>query len=243
MKPILLVEDDPVLNANIRDALGEQGYTVESVFDGGLAERMLQRGDYSLVVLDVNLPGKNGFDLCLAFRSYEKQVPVLILTAFDELEDKVKGYESGADDYLTKPFYMRELMLKIQALIKRAELLPEDLRSESRLIFDDIVLDKKSKKVMRNGVEINLTPREYQILHRLLMSKGDLVSKKELINEIWGPVVEANTNTIEVYINFLRNKLDKPFGKETIRTRVGYGYYLESDQGCVSNRGDEQTIE
>lgn len=227
MKSILLIEDDPVLNTNIRDALAQDGYAVESVFDGLLAERMLQRGDYALVVLDVNLPGKNGFDLCQAYRTYNKQVPVLILTAFDELEDKVKGYESGADDYLTKPFYMRELMLKIHSLIKRAEFFPEDVGSDRRLVFDDIVLDKKTKKVTRDGREINFTPREYQILYRLLFAKGDLVSKKELINEIWGPVME--TNTIEVYIDFLRNKLDKPFGKETIRTRVGYGYYLEAD--------------
>ncbi|EON76609.1 putative two-component response regulator transcriptional regulatory protein [Lunatimonas lonarensis] len=240
MKPILLIEDDPVLNANIRDAFLQEGYTVETVFDGQLAERMLQRRDYALVVMDVNLPGKNGFDLCQAYRSHNQKVPVLILTAFDELEDKVKGYGSGADDYMTKPFYMRELMLKSQVLLKRATISMEDFGLEKRLVFDDIVLDKQSKKVTRDGTEINFTPREYQILYRLLAAKGDLVSKKDLITEIWGTVMETNTNTIEVYINFLRNKLDKPFGKETIRTRVGYGYYLDADKRCGNKKGAEQ---
>jgi two-component system, OmpR family, response regulator len=152
---------------------------------------------------------------------------VIMLTAFGELEDKVQGFDCGADDYLTKPFYMRELILRVNSLIKRHKQSHSTHVENPLLIADDITLDDVHKKVMRNGEEINLTPREYQILRRLMERNGEIVSKADLIKEIWGSSFDANTNIIEVYINFLRNKLDKPYSKNTIKTKVGYGYYLD----------------
>ena len=225
---ILLIEDDQTLNQNISDALKAEDFNTVSLFDGSLAERTLKKEIFDCVIMDINLPGKNGFEICKDFRQYNKNTPVIMLTAFSELDDKVKGYNCGADDYLTKPFYMRELLLRVNALIKRN--VKNEVKKEI-ISAGDIRISLATKKVTRQGKEIELTPREFQILVKLIENKGELISKKDLIKEIWGNIVDANTNTIEVYINFLRNKVDKPFGKSSIKTKVGYGYYFEDVDG------------
>jgi DNA-binding response OmpR family regulator len=227
LKNILLIEDDPTLNRNIREALTEEQMQVESVFDGLLAGKLLKKDSFDCVILDINLPGKNGYDVCRDFRVFNQTTPVLMLTAFSELEDKIQGFDCGTDDYLTKPFYMRELLLRVNAMIKRSELNSIPRVENTTVVADDIIIYLSAKKVVRQGIEIALTPREYQILLKLIECKGELVSKTDLVSEIWGHTVDANTNTIEVYINFLRNKVDKPFGKQSIKTKVGYGYYFE----------------
>lgn len=224
---VLIIEDDPTLNRNISDALSSEHYQIESVFDGLLAERMLKKDSFGCVIMDVNLPGKNGFELCKDFRNYNKVTPIIMLTAFGELGDKVQGFSSGADDYLTKPFYMRELILRVNSLVKRNAQLNEGNPENSILVADDITVNDGTKTVFRKGEEIVLTPREYQILMKLMRKKGEIVSKSDLIKEIWGSSFDTNTNTVEVYVNFLRKKLDKPFSKQTIKTKVGYGYYLD----------------
>lgn len=230
MKKLLLVEDDPILNRNIKEALTAEGMEVDVVFDGLLASKMLAKQAYDCVVLDINLPSQNGYAVCHDFRQYNTTTPVLMLTAFGELEDKIQGYDQGADDYLTKPFYMRELILRINALIKRGMFRTAENGSDNSIVAGDIVVDLVNKTVLRQGKEVLLTPREYQILLRLLRSKGELVAKKDLVQEIWGTSLDVNTNTIEVYINFLRKKIDKPFNKHSIRTKVGFGYYFQTDE-------------
>jgi DNA-binding response OmpR family regulator len=228
LKRILIIEDDPALNKNIKEALMAEQMEVETVFDGLLAERVLKKNSFDCVILDINLPHKNGYELCKDFRKHNTITPILILTAFDELEDKVQGYDCGADDYLTKPFYMKELILRVTSLLKRSTSTVSSKDSNtSTIVVGDLVIHTANKKVTRQGKEITLTPREYQILLRLVLSKGELVPKKELIKEIWGTAFDANTNTIEVYINFLRKKLDKPFGKDSIKTKIGFGYYFD----------------
>lgn len=222
---ILLVEDDVTLNKNISDALIAEEYVVENYFDGSLAERKMEKNNYDCIILDINLPGKNGFQLCESFRTYNKFTPVIILTAFADLEDKVTGFNCGADDYITKPFYMRELLLRINKLISLNTAAGNRFQQEIR--FDDIRIDVAKKKVFRQKQEIDITPREYQILLQLIKTPEEVISKKQLVESIWGSAVHFNTNTIEVYINFLRNKLDKPFGKNSIKTKKGYGYYIE----------------
>jgi len=223
---VLIIEDDPTLNKNISEAFMAENINTESVFDGLLADRILKKNVFDCIIMDINLPGKTGFDLCKDFRATNTKTPVLMLTAFSELEDKVKGFDCGADDYLTKPFFMRELVLRVNSLIKRNNYASTNKES-SILIAGDITIHLLQKKVTRKGKEIILTPREYQILLKLCENIGEIVSKNELIKEIWGSSVGANTNTIEVYVNFLRNKLDKPFGKNSIKTKVGFGYYLD----------------
>lgn len=222
---ILIIEDDPTLSANIQTALRAEGFAAEVVYDGLLAERLLRQNTYDCLIMDINLPGKSGFDLCRSFRETNTHTPVLMLTAFGDLEDKVKGFDCGADDYLTKPFFMRELLLRIHALLKRAQ--PGEVKAAEAVTAGDIVIHTAQKEVTRQGQNLVLTPREYQILLYLAERPGEVVSKNELIKEIWGHSFQANTNTIEVYINFLRNKVDKPFGKKSIKTKVGYGYYLD----------------
>ena len=224
---VLIIEDDPTLNSNIKEALAAENLQPESVFDGLLAERILRKQAFDCVVMDINIPGKSGFDLCREFRTFNTDTPVLILTAFGDLEDKVKGFDCGADDYLTKPFYMRELILRINSLLRRSKTQKTNIADHEILIAGDISINHQQKKVSRQGKTISLTPREYQIIHRLCKKPGEIVSKQELIKEIWGSSFNANTNTIEVYVNFLRNKLDKPFDKNTIKTKVGYGYFLD----------------
>lgn len=221
---ILLIEDDPVLNANVCHALKSEGYNPIPFYDGLLAEKTLRQDQYDCIILDINLPGKNGFDVCQEFRKYNSHTPVIILSAFSELEDKIKGFQSGADDYLSKPFFMRELILRVNSLMKRSSLKQEVLQ---KIMIGDLVIDLEKNLVEKKGQEIELTPREFQILKKLAQTPGEIVMKKELIQEIWGKSMDANTNTIEVYINFLRNKIDKPFDSQTIKTKVGYGYYLD----------------
>lgn len=229
---ILIVEDDQIIGKNIETAFLDQGFETLLCKDGLTGERALKEQSFDCVILDINLPGKSGFELCQAFRQQEGTTPVLFLTAFDELEDKVQGFELGADDYLTKPFYMKELSLRVQSLIKRRG--ASDNRHnldgaplKATISIEDLTLDLKDNRVTRAGIPIELTPREFQILHRLVQAGGVSVSKKELVKEIWGSLFDHNTNTIEVYINFLRNKIDKPFDKPLIKTRIGYGYYIE----------------
>lgn len=227
MKSILVIEDDLTINKNITEALQNEHYQVTCAYDGYIAEKLLRKNTYDCIVLDINIPHKNGYEICRQFRSYNTHTPLIMLTAFDELEDKVQSFESGADDYITKPFYIRELVLRIQTCLKRQESIGTSAATSSILKADDIIVNLESKTVTRNNTDITLTPREFQILIKLIEKDGDYVSKQELIQEIWGNIVDANTNTIEVYINFLRNKLDKPFQKNTIKTKVGYGYYID----------------
>lgn len=226
---VLIIEDDPTLNKNISDALSAENIISESVFDGTLAERLLKKTTFDCVIMDINLPGKTGFDLCRDFRAYNTDTPVLMLTAFSELEDKVKGFDCGADDYLTKPFFMRELILRVNSLTKRSRNTNGGAQKNTPITADDITIHPAQKQVFRQGKEVALTPREYQILLKLSENKGEVISKSDLIKEIWGSSFDSNTNIIEVYINFLRNKIDKPFGKNSIKTKVGYGYYLDSE--------------
>lgn len=227
MDKILIIEDDPTLNKNIKEALADEQMLVETAFDGLIAEKMLKKHKFDCIIMDINLPYKNGYELCREFRQYNSTTPVLMLTAFDQIEDKVMGYDCGADDFLTKPFYMKELILRINSLLKRRNLEGRAEDTDPTLVAGDIVVDKANKKVSRQGVEILLTPREYQILVRLISARGELVLKKDFIKEIWGNAVDTNTNTIEVYINFLRKKIDKPFEKDSIKTKIGFGYYFE----------------
>lgn len=224
---ILVIEDDLTINKNIAEAVKNEGWNAESVYDGLLAERLLKQKKYDCVIMDVNLPGKTGFDLCKDFRKGNTETPILMLTAFSQIEDKVLGFELGVDDYLTKPFFMKELIMRIHVLLKRTTNQASANHETSQMVLGDIIIDNRLKKVTRQDQEIMLTPREYQILVKLCENNGEIVSKSELIKEIWGKSVDANTNTIEVYVNFLRNKVDKPFGKNSIKTKIGFGYYID----------------
>lgn len=227
IKSILLVEDDLQLAADIKQQLQSEGYDVEHIYDGLLAERRIVRETPDFVILDINIPGKNGYDVCKSIRNQGFQVPVLMLTAFGEIDDKIEGFDCGADDYMTKPFFFKELLARIKVLAKRSA---SNTNENTVITVEDLELNCTSKMVVRAGQPIKLTPREFDILEMLARANGQLVLKKDLIARVWGTSVDVNTNTIEVFISFLRNKIDKGFATKLIHTRPGFGYYLMTEK-------------
>jgi DNA-binding response OmpR family regulator len=221
---LLLIEDDRIISKNLADFLTQEGFHVLHAFTGNEATSILKNDSFDLLILDVNLPDFDGYHICQEFRKYNTQTPILMLTAYDELEDKIKGFGMGADDYLTKPFFMVEVLARIKSLIKRAKKVDD----QPALIWvEDLSIDISTNSVERSKQDISLTPREFNLLLMLAKAKGKIVTKKELNKEIWGGSLDEHNNTIEVYINFLRKKIDKPFSKQLIKTKIGFGYYLD----------------
>ncbi|MBX7203382.1 MAG: response regulator transcription factor [Bacteroidia bacterium] len=223
MPEILLVEDDVRLSEDLQSQLKSEGFNVFPAFDGMIAERLLNRTAFDLVILDINVPLKNGLELCKNFRRANHHTPVIMLTAFAEVDDKLDAFNAGADDYLTKPFYFKELVARIKILLKRAGQLRKD---STPYQLDTLVLLPDKKEVYRDNKPIRLTAREFALLQLLLENKGLPLSKKELMKEVWGSSIQLNTNTVEVFINALRNKIDKDYPVKLIHTRPGFGYYL-----------------
>lgn len=222
MQTILLVEDDQHLSSDIKAQLIKEGLNVEAVFDGILAEKMIARQKFDCIILDVNLPGKTGYEICRSTRLQNIKTPVIILTAFGEIDDKLEGFNCGADDYLTKPFYFKELLARIKVFLRRNDS-NEDLKN---IVVADLVIDVNKKTISRSNEHIKVTPREFDIVLLLANAKGNPVSKKDLIKNVWGTSMEVNTNTIEVFINLIRNKIDKNYSVKLIHTRTGFGYYI-----------------
>jgi len=223
---ILLVEDDKSLSEDLKHQLVLEHFEVDVAYDGLLAERMIQRTSYDCILLDVNIPGKNGYELAKSLREKQVTTPIIMVTAYGEMEDKLYGFEGGADDYVTKPFYFKELLARIRVFLKRSEHYIPESGSTS---VADLVVNHTKKQVSRNGEVIKLTAREYEIIKILAAEQGNPVSKKDLLRKVWGTTFEANSNTIEVFINMLRNKIDKNYEPKLIKTRIGYGYYLGVD--------------
>ncbi len=221
---ILLVEDDFNLSNDIKHQLLMEKFEVDVAFDGVLAERLITRNQYDCILLDINMPGKNGYELTKEIRNKQISTPIIMLTAYSELDDKLTGFEMGADDYVTKPFYFKELLARISVFIKRSE----HYTIKNSLIAD-LVVNHNTKEVFRNGKLIKLTPREYEIINLLVAANGNPITKKQLLQIVWGTTFDANSNTIEVFINMLRNKIDKDFETKLIKTRIGYGYYMAVD--------------
>lgn len=223
---LLLLEDDPVLSREICDFFKVHEIVCDPVFDGNLVQSQLRLKAYDLAILDINVPGKNGLEVCNSLRLTDSKLPVLMLTAFGEIEDKIKAYNLGADDYLVKPFHFEELLLRVKSLLRRKEL-PQS--SEDLIKIGDLTIDKQQMKVERGTETINLSPKEFKLLMILAQAKGRVLSKSQIAEKLWDYHIETNHNTIEVYINFLRNKIDKAFDEKLIHTKVGYGYFLKNE--------------
>ncbi|MEJ7826709.1 MAG: response regulator transcription factor [Segetibacter sp.] len=221
---ILLAEDEPKLGQIIQAELIQQGYLTDVAYDGLVAEKLFQQHNYSLVLLDVNLPYKNGLALCKEFREIKKNIPIIMLTAFGEINDKMDAFNLGADDYIVKPFHFTELIARIRVFLKRSETGAEP---EEKLTVGDLEIDLLDKTVTKDKNIINLTAKEFALLALLAKSKGKVISKQEILEKVWGLSFDTGTNTIEVYISFLRNKIDKPFDTKLIHTKPGFGYFLK----------------
>lgn len=222
---ILLVEDEVRIADTLRVGLTENGYVVDVAYDGRLGYKLFQSKPFNLIVLDINLPVYSGYEVCKLIRATNTDVPVVMLTALSTLEDKIEGYDAGADDYIIKPFEFRELLMKIRVLLRRSG----DMRIPvgNYLKGGDLQMNLDTKEVSREGVSINLTAKEFQLLEYLLRNKNRVVSRADIAVNVWDIDFDTNTNIIDVYINYVRNKVDKPFEKKLIQTQVGMGYVLK----------------
>ena len=220
---ILLIEDEPKLGKVILEELRGQGYQVDLAADGLIAESYFKQNNYSLVLMDVNIPHKTGFELCKDFRAIKKSIPIIMLSAMGEINDKMEAFKLGADDYMVKPFHFDELFARLKVFLKRAELKDEEVK----IVVDDLEIDFRNKTAVRAGVSVNLTAKEFTLLVLLARNRGKVISKQEILEKVWDLSFDTGTNTIEVYISFLRNKLDKPFETKLIHTKPGFGYYIK----------------
>ncbi|WP_345026095.1 response regulator transcription factor [Ravibacter arvi] len=221
---LLLVEDEVNVASFIKRGLNEEGYDVDVAFDGMMGLRFYDSKKYDVVILDLNLPKINGFDLCREIKENDSTQPVLLLTALDSINDKEKGFGSGADDYLVKPFEFRELVLRLKALGRRVTSFDESGRN---LSVADLVLQTGARVVTRAGKRINLTSREYALLEYLMLNAGKIVSRVDIAEKVWDIRFDTNTNVIDVYINYLRKKIDAGQPHKLLHTVIGMGYMLK----------------
>ncbi len=219
---ILIVEDQQKMASFIKKGLQAQGYIADVSETGMGAESMVIENEYDLIILDVNLPDQNGMDTARHLRQDGQRMPILMLTALSTTKDKIHGLDSGADDYLTKPFDFDELLARVRALLRR-----NNKAESSKLRYGDIELDLIQRRVLRNNIEVNLTAKEFSLLEYFMRNPGRPITRIEISEHVWDVNFDTNTNIIDVYINMLRKKIDTPFDKKMIHTMVGYGYILK----------------
>jgi two-component system, OmpR family, copper resistance phosphate regulon response regulator CusR len=223
---ILIVEDERKIADTLKMGLGENGFDVDVAYDGQIGHQILLSRSFDLVILDINLPGMNGYELCKAVRYRYPNMLVIMLTSMSSLDDKIEGYDAGADDYLVKPFQFRELLLKIRALLKRTAGQVEPVGNVLKAADLEMNLDKK--EVSRAGQPIKLTAKEFQLLEYLMRNRNRVVSRADLAINVWGVDFNTNTNVIDVYISYVRNKVDRDYEHKLIQTHVGMGYILKT---------------
>jgi DNA-binding response OmpR family regulator len=222
---ILLVEDDPKISSFVKIGLESNDCLVDIAYDSTIGEKLALTRKYDVIILDVVIPGISGFDLCKKIRNNSNLTPVIMLTSLDSVEDKLTGFDCGADDYLVKPFSFQELYARIKALVRRTK----EAMINPVLKVLDLELDSVAKKVKRNEKEIALTATEYKILELLLSNKGKVFDRMQIAEKIWGYSFNSGTNVIDVHINSLRKKIDKDFTHKLIHTKKGFGYILSED--------------
>lgn len=218
---ILIVEDEHLIATSIKKGLEQEHYTVDVAFDGIDGYDLAASGDYDIILLDLMLPGLDGLSICQKLRSEDIHTPILMLTAKSQLDDKVKGFDCGADDYLTKPFAFEELLARIRALGRR----PQQSTSQI-LTVADLTIDTTNYQVRRGLKEISLSSKEYSLLECLVRHTGQILNKDQIIQHVWSYESDILPNTVEVYIRNLRQKIDKPFKKKLIQTIRGFGYKI-----------------
>ncbi|MEY4986819.1 MAG: hypothetical protein RL567_942 [Bacteroidota bacterium] len=226
MIKILLIEDEPKTVQSLKQGLEENHYTVDVAYDGLMGKQLATRTAYQLIISDIIIPGMNGLELCKSLRAEGIQTPILMLTALSTTDDKLVGFEAGADDYLAKPFDFKEFLARVKALIKRSN---QTLIEAQVLKFADLELDLTSKIVTRSGQKINLTAKEFQLMEYFLRNQEKVISKAEIAENIWEVEDEGSSNLIEVYVNYLRKKVDKGFPSKLIHTQFGMGYILRQE--------------
>ena len=224
---ILIVEDEEKVANFIKKGLQIQGLLCDIAFSGKQALELFNLNSYDLIILDLGLPDISGLEVCKKVREKDKNIPILILTALGSVSDKLSGYEVGTDDYLVKPFDFMELQVRIQALFKRWGD-KNNLDAEEKISVADLELDLKEKVAKRSGAVISLTAKEFNLLEYFMRNRGRVVSKVDIAEKVWDISFDTGTNFIEVYVNYLRNKVDKGYSNKLIHTIVGMGYMLKN---------------
>jgi two-component system copper resistance phosphate regulon response regulator CusR len=213
---ILIVEDEPKVASFIKKGLEESNYEAEIAYDGLSAYKLAQQYHYDLFILDVIIPGITGIDLCK-----NPDLPVLMLTALGTTDDKLIGFDAGADDYMIKPFEFRELLARIRVLLKTSSKVSDQ---SNKLIFGDLELDLNRKTVKRGVTQMELTAKEFSLIEFFMRNNGRVLSRNDIAEKVWDMSFDSGTNVVDVYVNFLRKKIDKGFDKKLIHTKVGFGY-------------------
>lgn len=222
---VFLVEDDPRIAGFVAKGLRENAYAVDVASDGEEAVYQASISDYDVIILDVMLPRRDGFEVCRTLRKQNIKTPVLMLTARDAVDDRIAGLDFGADDYLTKPFEFRELLARLRALLRRSA----DVRP-SKIVIADLEIDTTSQRIWREGREIPLTTKEYALLEYLAREKGKVIGRAEIAEHVWDENFDVFSNLIDVYIKRLRSKMDEGFDLQLIQTRRGAGYILDDNE-------------
>ena len=218
---ILIVEDEPKVASFIKKGLEENNYDAEIAYDGLTAEKLVKSNRYDLFILDIIIPGLNGLDLCRKLKKINSIIPVLMLTALGTTDDKITGFEAGASDYLVKPFEFRELLARVKVLLRKSDL-PQE--KTNILVAGDLELDLERKMVRRSDTYIDLTAKEFSLLEYFMRNRGRVLSRVDIAEKVWDIKFDFGTNVVDVYVNFLRKKIDKGYDKKMIHTRVGFGY-------------------
>lgn len=227
---ILLVEDDNAVATVMVKSLSEAGYSVSLAPDGDIAYAMISESSFDLIIMDIMLPGMNGLTLCKKIRGLNINTPVLMLTALGTTQNVVAGLDSGADDYLVKPYKLEELLARVRSMIRRSQRDTEvSDTGQSALALSDLSLDSSEKVAVRGKKKISLTATEYRLLEYLLQNKRRVLSRADILDSVWGIGFNMNTKVVDVYINYLRKKIDDGFDTKLIHTVVGMGYILKTE--------------
>ncbi len=223
---ILYVEDEPKVAASVKQGLEENGYEVDLAPDGAVGSFLAGSKKYDLILLDVNLPHVSGYEVCRNIRLKDPSVPIIMLTAMQSIDNKISGFDAGADDYIVKPFEFRELIARVKVFLKRSIAGGEQVE-DVVLKIGDLELNTDEKSVTRQGHPISLTAKEFALLEYLMRRKGRVTSRAEISENVWDLNFDTGTNVVDVYINFLRKKIDKNFEVKLIHTKPGMGYFLK----------------
>lgn len=228
MQKILIVEDEKRVADLLKYGLEENGYLTMVAYDGAMGLRLFQTNEFHMVISDIILPKIDGFELCKEIRKQNKAIPILILTALGSTDDKLDGFDAGADDYMVKPFDFRELIARVKVLLKRnTETL--DIKPK-KLIYADLIIDLSLREVMRSGTTIKLSPKEYNLLVYMVENAEKVISRLDIAEKVWNTHFDTGTNFIDVYINYLRKKIDKNFPRKLIHTKPGMGFIFTEKQ-------------
>lgn len=224
---ILIIEDDSRVAELIQRGLEEQGYKITLSYDGLSGKKLAGQNDYDLIITDIILPKMDGIDLCKEIKQSQPDLPIIMLTALGTTDDKVEGFDAGADDYLVKPFEMRELLARIRALLKRSN---NTANTGNLLTYADLEMNLNTKVFKRGEKEIHLTPKEFNFLKYMLQNPERVLSRVEIAEKVWDTHFDTGTNFIDVYVNYLRKKIEKDFNQKLIHTKSGMGFILKVEK-------------